>query len=225
MIKSYKVEIKPTFKQLTLFNKACGTARFIYNWALDKRIKYYQETKKSLSYYKQNLELTKLKQENEWMYDVGKFVHQNALLNLQTAFINFFRELKKDKVGFPKFKSKHKNKNSFQIDNDRFYVTENRIKIQTFGSIKLKEKGYIPLTKDIIKYCKATISEEGNRWFISIPVEISDIIKQELTNDVVGVDLGIKTLATCSNGTVFENPKVYKKYLKRLKREQRRLSK
>lgn len=221
MIRAYKTEIKPTKKQVEYFNKACGTSRFIYNWGLDRRIKYYEETKKSLTYAKQNLELTILKKENEWMYEVGKFVHQNALRNLQTAFNNFFRG-NKSGVGFPKFKSKHKDRNSFQIDNDRFYVTNDTIKIQTIGVLKLKERGYIPI--EVIKYCYAVISEQAGRWFISVIVEQEDLEKRELTEEVIGVDLGIKTLGTCSDGTIFENPKAYKKYLKQLKREQRRLS-
>jgi putative transposase len=224
MIRAYKTEIRPTVKQLKYFRNACGISRFIYNWGLDQRIKYYKETQKGLTYAAQNLELTKLKNEKEWLYNVGKFVHQRSLMNLNTAFKNFFEGLKtKRKFGFPKFKSKHHSKNSFQIDNDRFYITKDKIKIGTVGVIKLKESGYIP-TKPIKYYC-ATIFEEGNRWFISVTVEENDIvIDSNVSKEVIGVDLGIKSLAMCSDGTVFENPKVYKKNLKKLKKSQRRLS-
>jgi len=224
MIKSFKVELKPTYKQVKYFKQACGISRYIYNWGLNRRINEYRDNKVSLSYSNQSKELTLLKQEYDWLYNVGKFVHQNALMNLNSAFINFFRELKKGKVGFPKFKSKHKNTNSFQMDNDKFYITQDRIKIITIGSIKLKEKDYLPLIKDVIKYCRSTISERGNRWFISISAEVKDCDIKEVSKEIVGVDVGIKTLATCSDGSIFENPKAYKKYLKKLKKEQRRLS-
>lgn len=150
MYKAYKVEIKPNKKQLELFNKASGIARFIYNWALDQRIKYYKETKKSLSYAKQNLELTKLKHEySDWMYEVGKFVHQNALRNLQTAFDNFFRSVKKKQdVGYTKFKSKHKSKKSFTIDNE-------------YKNTHLERQGFKWVSRGKISFVTKTIMAVG----------------------------------------------------------------
>jgi putative transposase len=217
MIRSYKVELNPNKKQIELFNQASGTARFIYNWGLDRRITEYKENKKLLSYFKQNKELTELKHNNDWMYNVPKSIHQMALINLDGAFKNFFKHISR----FPKFKSKHKSQSSFQIDNDRIYITNNGVKLQKLGFIKFKEYEYIPTQG---KYTRATISKTADRWYISVGVHEEDKIKPELTEEIIGVDLGIKALATCSNGMVFDNPKVYKKYLNKLKKEQRKLS-
>lgn len=227
MIKSYKTELKPNKKQIELFAKAVGISRFIFNWALNDRITNYQETKTNTSYAKQNLKLTLLKQENiDWMYEVPKSIHQNALKHVQTAFTNFFRGLKSGaKRGFPKFKSKHRSTKSFTVDGQYYYVTEDGIKFNKFGFVHLKEKGYIP-TKNTngVKFCFCTISSENDRWFISVTVEQPEFKKKKLSKEIIGVDLGIKTLATLSDGTVIENPKAYRHYLKKLKREQRRLS-
>src|SRR4030042_2551719 len=156
------------------------------------------------------------------MYDVSKMAPQEALRDLNTAFKNFYRGIKKgQKIGFPKFKSKHKSKNTFKISFG-FYVTNSEINIPKVGRVKLKEKGYIP-TKNV-KINSMTVSKDANRWFISVQVE-QDI--PEPTNQiesVLGVDVGIKTLATCSNGQVFENNKYLKKSQKKLAHAQKNLA-
>jgi putative transposase len=221
--KAYKVGLNPSNKQRTLLEKSAGVARFAYNWGLNERIEFYKSEKKSLTAIDQHKILcSKKKTEFSWMYEVSKMAPQEALRDLDTAFKNFFRGLKQGKkVSFPKFKSKHKDKNSFRIS-EKFYVTNSTVHIPKIGKVRLKEKGYIP-TKDI-KNNSITISKESDRWYISVQVE-QDI--PELTNQiksVIGVDVGIKTLATCSNGQIFENPKYLQKSKKKLAHAQKNLA-
>jgi putative transposase len=225
--KAYKVELKPNNKQKSLLEKSCGVARFAYNWGLEQRIKLYNEEKKSISFYDQNKILNSIKEkEFPWMYEVSKMAPQEALKDLDEAFKNFYRVLKKKghkKVGFPKFKSKHKDKSSFTI-NLNFNVTETHIHIPRIGMVRLKEQCYIPV-KDVHINSMA-VSKDVDKWFISVQVEeeIPDI-KESTELDILGIDLGIKTLATCSDGVIFENPKYINKYEKRLKFRHRMHSK
>lgn len=221
--RAYKVELNLKNKQRTLLEKSAGVARFAYNWGLNERIELYKSEKKSLTAIDQHKILcNKKKIEYPWMYEVSKMAPQEALRDLDTAFKKFFRGLKQGiKVGFPKFKSKHKDKDSFRISFG-FYVTNSTINIPKVGYVRLKEKGYIP-TKDV-KINSMTVSKEVNRWYISVQVEqeIPDPINH--IESVLGVDVGIKTLATCSNGHVFENPKYLNKIKKKLAHAQKNLA-
>lgn len=221
--RAYKVELNPNNKQKTLLEKSCGCARFAYNWGLNHRIELYKSEKKSLSFFDQSKILnSKKKIEFPWMYEVSKMAPEGALKDLDTAFKNFYRGLKKgQKVGFPKFKSKHKNKNTFKI-NFGFYVTNSTINIPKVGSVRLKQKGYVPI-KDV-KINSMTVSKDAGRWFISVQVEQDIPEPTSQIESVLGVDVGIKTLATCSNGDIFENPKYLKKSKKKLAHAQRNLA-
>ena len=221
--RAYKVELNLKNKQRALLEKSAGVARFAYNWGLNERIELYKSEKKSLTAIDQHKVLcNKKKIEYPWMYEVSKMAPQEALRDLDTAFKKFFRGLKQGiKVGFPKFKSKHKDKDSFRISFG-FYVTNSTINIPKVGYVRLKEKGYIP-TKDV-KINSMTVSKEVNRWYISVQVEqeIPDPLNH--IESVLGVDVGIKTLATCSNGQVFENPKYLNKIKKKLAHAQKSLA-
>jgi putative transposase len=141
------------------------------------------------------------------------------------AFKNFFARCKKKvkgKKGFPKFKSKKNEKQSFKLDGSIYISDRNHIKLPRVGEVKLKESGYIPLDAEI-KW--VTVSVKAGKWFVSCLIEDTVKVAPAPVNEVVGVDLGIKTLATCSDGTIYENPKALKKNLKKLKRKQRQLSK
>ena len=220
---AYKVEINPNNKQRTLLKKSVGVARFAYNWGLNERIELYKLEKKTLSAIDQHKILNSIKKEQfPWMYDVSKCCAQEALRDLEKAYENFFRSLKQGKkLGFPKFKKKNKDKDSFRISFG-FNIKENFILIPKVGYVKLKEKSYIPI-KDV-KINSITITKEANKWYVSVRVEqeISEPINQ--IESVLGVDVGIKTLVTCSNGQVFENPKYLKKSKKKLVLAQKNLS-
>jgi putative transposase len=221
--RSYKVELNPNNKQRTLLEKSVGCARFAYNWGLNERIELYKKEKKSLTAIDQHKILcSKKKIDFPWMYEVSKCVPQESLRDLDNAFKNFFGCLKQGKkVGFPKFKSKHKDKDSFRISFG-FNVNNETINIPKVGYVRLKEKGYIP-TKNV-KINSMTVSKVVDRWYVSVQVErdIPNITTKPET--VLGVDVGIKTLATCSNGQTFENPKCLKKSKKKLAHAQKNLA-
>jgi len=218
--KSYKVELKPNNKQKTLFKKHAGTARFAYNWALAERIKLWKSEKKSISSIEQHRLLNELKTtEFQWMYEVSKCAPQQAIRNVDRAFDNFFRNLKKGyKIGFPNFKSKRKSCVSFYLDGS-IHIESNRIKLPRIGWIRLKERDYIPN----LPIKSVTVSERAGHWFVSTSFEF-EIPEQKTTGEIIGIDLGITNLIHTSNNEIFNNPKILKIYLKKLKRFQRKLS-
>lgn len=223
MLRAYKYRIYPTKTQEVLLAKHFGCARYVYNYGLERKIKSYSETKKSVSRFTIQADLPKLKkaEETTWLSEVNSLSLQAALVNLDMAFTRFFNE----KKGFPKFKSKHCNHQSFQVPQ------------KTVISFELK-RVYIPKFREGIK-CKfdrqfkgkiktSTVSKTPTgKYFISILVETEDTIPNKAPideNKAVGVDLGIKTFATLSDGTEIQNPKYLKKALKKLKRLQRSVS-
>jgi putative transposase len=173
-------------------------------------------------------ELNALKKtELSWMYEVSKCAPQEALRNLDKAFLNFFRRVKlkkvgefTGKVGFPKFKSRRRGLGSFRLTG-AIRLSASRIKLPRLGWLHLKESGYLPT--DGVKILSATVSERSGRWFVSLQVE-QEIAVEKAQGEPCGVDLGIKSLAVCSSGREFENPKALRKSLKKLRRAQRELS-
>ncbi len=223
--RAYKTELDPNNKQITHFIGACGMARFVYNWALDYWIKEYERGDKRTGWMKLNTKLSELKQtEFTWMYDYSNWVRVYAMRDCDQAYQNFFRRVKQGNKnpGFPKFKSKKHDKKSFTINGGEVKIKETAVRLPKIEWIRLKEHGYIPVNSD--KICYATISEENGRWYISVTVE-ETIQEQEISDQIIGIDLGIKTLAVTSDGIYYENPKTLKKAEKRLKRLDRELSK
>lgn len=221
--KTYKTEIKPNNKQKTFLMQSCGVSRLAYNWGLDLIKNDYEQGEK----YKGAIGLHKAlcaikKAQFPFMYDVSKQAPQNSLRDLDKAMKNFWRGIKNKKhIGFPKFKSKKYSKNSFRIDGANIDVTDNFVKLPKIEKIRLKERNYIPTEN--IKVLNCTISKEINRWFISVSVQ-EEIFNDNIPEEIIGIDLGIKDLATCSNGLIFNNPKYTNKYAKQLKFAQRELS-
>lgn len=223
--RAYKVEIKPNNIQKTFLNKSIGIARLAYNWGLNLCIERYKQSDKYLGAVGLHKELCAIKASTfPFMYEVSKSSPQNALRDLDKAFNNFFKGLKnKQKVGFPKFKSKKNNKQTFRIDGLNIKVEASKIKLPKISWIKLKEFNYIPTTN--VKYLNATISKEIDRYYISVAVQEEINIEDKQVEEILGIDLGIKELATCSNGEIYSNPKFTNKYASKLKREQKCLSK
>lgn len=215
MIRAIKYELKPTKSQKSKLNQSFGNCRFVYNWALDRKIKAYQEEDKKLSCFDLMKDLTRLKKEGdfEWLNLAGSQQLQQSISNLDNAFTNFF----KAKKGFPKFKSK-RNRNSFRIpqavkvdfENYKFFVPK-------IGWVKYyKDK---PINGEV-KF--ATVSKTPtNRYFVSITFETQE--QKKFGKGSVGVDLGIKDLAITSDGEIFENQKYLRQNLKKLRVEQRSL--
>ena len=224
VIKGYKTELNLNNHQKTACKKHCGAARFAYNWGLAKKMAAYNLTGKSPSAIDLHRELNVLKQGSlSWLYEVSKCAPQEALRDLDKAYANFFRRVKQgDKeVGFPKFKSRRHGLGSFRLTGS-IKVFERSIQLPRLGKLRLKEVGYIPTYG--VKILSATVSEQAGRWFVSVQVEQQVNEPLPNSNEIIGVDLGIKAMATCSNGLIFDNPKPLKAKTKQLKRWQKRLS-
>lgn len=223
--KAYKTELAPNKTQLTLLAKSAGTARFAYNWGLGKRIDEYNQTGKSSNAIAQHKQLNALKEtEFPWMYEVSKCAPQEALRDLDKSYANFFRRVKAgENPGFPKFKSKHDSKHSFRLTGSIFISKDGkRIHLPKIGCVKLKERDYIPANT---KFLSATVSKKAGRWFVSVSIEEEINPVNNAEGGVVGIDLGIKLLATTSDNMIFENPKALNKSLDKLARLQRKLAK
>lgn len=222
ILRAYKTQIDVNNKQKTLLCQHIGCARWAFNWGLNIKKKAFEKKEKIPTAIDLHRELNKLKKTDiPWMYNSSKAAPQEALRDCDKAFQNFFREIKKKnkKVGFPKFKSKKNDKQSFRL-NGTIKVLDGYIQLPRLGKIKLFEKDYLPKDSKILS---ATVSKRADKWFVSIQVEEEHKEKSQGTG-TIGVDLGIKTLATCSNKTTYENPKALKNNLKKLKRKQRQLS-
>ena len=224
ILRAYKTEVIVNNKQQTLLLQHLGCARWAFNWALAKKKEAFDKKEKIPNAIELHRELNKLKQSGvSWMYRSSKTSPQNALRDCDRAFQNFFTRCKKKvkgKKGFPKFKSKKNEKQSFRLDG-AISVESDCIKLPRIGKLKLTEKDYIPINYRILS---VTVSKLADKWFVSVQVESPDREQSKDNDRVIGIDLGIKVLATCSDGVTYENPKALKKHLKRLKRKQRQLS-
>lgn len=224
--RSYRTELDPNNKQKTYLEKSFGVSRFAYNWGLDFAKKRYESGEKHPSAIELHKELcSRKKTEFPWMYEVSKIAPQNALRNLDKAYKRFFQNVKQNKnPGYPKFKSKHNSRQSFTIDDCMLVQTfSDRIQLPKCKTkIRLKHKDYIPTSG--VKLIQATVTKEAGRYFVAVTVETEIPEPNRSGEEVIGVDLGIKELATCSDGVVFHNPKNTRKYKKKLRRAQRSLS-
>ncbi len=226
--RAYKTELDLNDKQVTACKQHAGAARYAYNWGLARRQEEYKATRKSLNAIDLHRELNALKKTDlPWMYQVSKCAPQEALRNLDSAFAHFFRRWKlkqagqyKGKLGFPKPKSKKQGLGSFRLTGS-IAVYPDAIQLPRLGRLRLKEKGYLPVAG--VKVLSATVSEQAGHWYVSVQVEQEQAIPVN-TGPVVGVDLGVKSLATFSDGIVIPNPRHLKRRLKQLKRLHRVVS-
>ena len=222
MLRAYKYRIYPTEEQKVLFAKTFGCCRFVYNWALNLKIEAYKDDKKSLgNVYLTNMLKSELKAQHEWLSEVNSQSLQSALRNLDTAYKNFFRNTKT--VGFPRFKSR-KSRQSFQCPQHC------RVDF-TSGTISIPKAKDIPAVlhrrfRGTVKTVSVSLSPSG-RYFASVLVDtdMQEVPAASVSRSTaLGIDLGIKSLAVCSDGRTFENPKNLKRSLDRLGMLQKRLS-
>ena len=228
MYKALKIEIKLTNEQKIQVNKTIGTERFIYN----EYIKYNQEQYElgnkfvsafDFSKYINNVYLLN-NPDKKWIKDVSSKSVNQAIIYGEKAFKNFFKGLS----GFPVFKKKGKNEiGAYFVKNNKkdFEFYRHKIKIPTLKFIRVKEYGYVPKNTNIKS---GTITKIADRYFLSLIIEVEDSVKATNTSSKgLGVDLGIKDTAICSDGKVFQNinkTKKVKKLKKKIKREQRKMS-
>jgi putative transposase len=228
VVRGYKTELDLNNEQRTACLKHAGVARFAYNWGLARSQEVYRATGKRPTAIHLHKELNQLKQtEYPWMYEVSKCAPQEALRDLDRAYTNFYRRvtLKKQgqwrgKLGFPVFKKKSKGIGSFRLTGS-IKVSESRVQLPRIGKVRIHEQGYIPTHAKILS---ATVSEQAGRWFVSIQVEEAREQPVCTATRAIGVDLGIKTLATLSDGTPYANPRALKHAQKKLSRLERQKS-
>lgn len=220
MIMGKKVRLYPTKEHEQKLWKSVGTARFIYNWTIARQEENYINGGKFISDNDLRKEITILKKHNlNWLNEVSNNVAKQAVKDGCEAYKNFFKGF----AGKPKFKSKKKSKNSFYNDTSKLKIKENSVLIEKVGWVSIK-KNSIPMG---CKYANPRISFDGKYWFLSVSIE-KNVIISDLTNESIGIDVGIKDLAICSNGMIFKNinkTKSVKKLKKTLKRKQRQCSK
>ena len=230
LLKSFKTEIKPTQKQIQKINKTIGTCRFVYNFYIAHNKEIYEIEKRFISgmdfqkwlnnvYLKENPEYS-------WIKEVSSKSVKQSIMNADKAFRRFFKK----ESGFPRFKKKGKSdvKMYFVKNNPKdCYCERHRVNIPTIGWVRLKEKGYIPTTKQRYVIKSGTISCKAGRYYVSVLIDMPEIEKPQLNDFGLGIDLGVKEFAVISNGVIKKNinkTAKLKKLEKQLKREQRCLS-
>lgn len=218
VIKGYKIRLLPTKEQEILIRKSIGVSRFVYNWCLDKQ-------RKSDKFIRDNelrKDLTKLKKTDEyyWLSEVGCNVIKQSAKDLCNAYKRFLNRTK----GKPKFKKKGFN-NSFYVNYESMRKTKHGVRCEKIGDIKTSER--LPKLMKDKHYMNPHIVFDGKYYYIAFVMEIN--IKQKRnTPEVIGIDLGIKSFAVCSNGTTYKNinkTHTVKKLNKKLRRLQRQVSK
>ena len=226
MLRSFKTELKPTREQAIKFNQTIGVCRFVYNLYVATNVVNYKATGKFTSAYTfskwLNNSYLPANPDKVWVKSVSSKAVSKAIMDGETAFKNFFKKI----GGFPRFKKKRDQgcKCNFVRNHETdLTVDRHRIKIPTFGYVRLKEYGYIPPGS---KPSSVTVSRKAGRYFISALVNVERPI-QVNDNQGIGVDLGLKTFAVTSDNLKVKNVnrgKRVRRLEKKLKREQRRLS-
>ena len=211
MVISHRIQLDPTIKQAVYFKKACGTARLTWNWALAEWQKQYKAgLKPNGRSLKQQFNQTKY-QQFPWMKEIHRDSHAQPFLNLQKAFVSFF----KHKTRYPQFKKKGIH-DSFYVSNDRMWVKGKRVRLPVLGEVRMTET-----LRFQGKIQGAVVSRSADRWFIAIQVDVENLKKDRVSDRVVGVDLGLTNTVVCSDGQVFQAPKPLKTQLKKLRRASR----
>lgn len=230
MLKSFKTEIDPTREQIAKINKTIGTCRYVYNFYVSYNKELYENSGKFISGRNfsvwLNNEYIPNNPDKQWIKEVSSKSIKKSIEDGNTAFLNFF----KHKSNFPKFKKKNNSnvKIYFVKNNKTDCLSErHRIKVPTLGWIRLKEKGYIPTSKDGFIVRSGTISYKAGKYYISVLIDMPEQNIQINNNPGIGIDLGLKDFAICSDGFIYKNinkTNNIRKIEKRLKREQRKLS-
>ena len=223
IVRGYKTALTLNNAQRTACLQHAGAARWAYNWGLTRKKEVYEQTGKSISAMELHKELNALKQTDiPWMYEVSKAAPQEALRDLDKSFKNFFRTVKQQKGrkwGYPRFKSKKNGINSFRLTGV-IHVFEDAIQLPRLGTLRLQEHGYLPVNTHIFS---ATISHQAGRWYVSVQVSEEQPEPIPATNDPIGIDLGVKVMATISDERIIPGPKAHKRHLKQLRKANKRL--
>lgn len=220
MILGRKVRLFPSEEQEKALWRSAGTARFVYNWTLARQEENYNNGNKFISDNDLRKEITQMKKEDEyrWLSEVSNNVAKQAVKDACDAYKRYFKKVSEK----PKFKSRKRSKPSFYNDNMKIKFRESSVLLEKVGWVSIK-KNQIPLGK---KYSNPRVSYDGKYWYVAVGVEMEKP-ELELTGESLGIDVGIKDLAVCSNGKVYKNinkSKEVRKKEKKLRRLQRQVS-
>ena len=220
--KAFKYRLYPNRAQEELIQKTFGCVRYVYNHFLEERIAAYKENGENRTFFQQNKLLTGLKQEHDWLREPDKNALQYALRDLNAAYRNFFVGYKTG-VGFPKFKSKKNDRKTYSTVGSRIQVKENGIVLPKLGITKAIISRKIPKDNRIIS---ATVSQNASgKYFVSILTEYEIDIPEREIETAVGLDYSSPHFYVDSEGNEADMPHFFRKWERRLAREQRRLSK
>ncbi len=222
MTLAHKIALVPTLEQETYFRKACGTARFAYNWGLARWNELYAAKEKP-SAFSIKKELNSIKSEQfPWMYEVTKCAPEAALADLGAAFRNYFRDRNK-KTGKhakrPTFKKKGRCRDSFYVSNDQFVIEGKRIRLPHIGFVAMRES-----LRFEGRILGAAVCREADRWFVAVQVDVEEEPVKRKNQAPVGIDLGVLHAATLSTGRYYDAPRSLARNLRKLRRLSRRLS-
>jgi putative transposase len=226
MLKAIKIRIYPTDEQVHYISGLLGTCRFIYNNLLAYKIHQYNENKHSVSFSELGKQLVNIKSEYEWIRLSHSKVLQQSLINLEKAYSSFFN----NGAGFPKFKSKKDNTHSCRFPSDAFMgINGNRISlIKQLKDIHFKcsrkDEIYLNKNQNIVRSITLT-KTNSNKYYLSVLIDKPNKVLPKPSNDVVGIDLGIKDFIIDSKGNHYENIKIRRNNEKKLIKLHRQLSK
>lgn len=217
MLKAYKYNLVPNIKQQIVLNKTFGCVRFFWNKQVELFNSYDKENNPHIAFKTS----TELRNENEWMKEVSAAAIQQKEIDFKEFKRQRFSSIRKKKISNPSFK-KRSSRQSFRLPNQKFTILENHIRLEKIGKVKfVKDRG---LPNDF-KLMSVTVSKDTTgKYFASVLIE-TEIKHYEKTGNNIGIDVGIKELATLSDGTVIKNPKWFRNSQAKLKRLQRRVSK
>lgn len=229
MIKSIKIRLNPNNKQVTKLFQYANTARFAYNWALAKEKESYDNNNGFISDTKLRKEFTQLKRTNDysWLNNVSNNVTKQAIKDACNAYKRFYSK----HSNMPKFKSRKHTLPSFYQDTVKIKFSDTHVKLeglakskkpnkQKLNWIRLAERNRVPTN---CKYKNPRIKYDGMNWYVTVGIEYANPFDTgPPNNDGVGIDLGIKDLAICSDGTIYQNINKTKK-IKKLEKRKRRL--
>src|SRR3989440_9470916 len=187
MIKAHKIRLHPTPEQANYFARAAGTARFVFNWAVAEwKTQYEAGGKPSAKALKKQFNAIR-REQFPWSYEVTKCAVEGAFMDVAAAFKNFFEGCKGGRsVGYPQFKSKKRSRQSFYLANDKFTVGDHWIEVPKLGRVNMAES-----LRFAGKILSARISKTADWWFVSITVELPDVVPETNTKPAVGVDVGL----------------------------------
>ena len=221
--KAYKFRIYPNDEQKVLFAKTFGCVRLVYNHWLDRKIKQYEEDKTSVTYTICAKEMAEMKKTEEYAFlkEIDSVSLQQSLRHLDTAFQNFFKQ---PKTGFPRFKSKKRNKNSYSTVciNGNITISNGYLKLPKIGQVRLKQHRAIPSE---YKLKSVTVSQTpSEKYYASILFEYKNQVQEQELHEFLGLDFSMHELYKDSNGNEPCYPRYYRQSERKLKREQRKLS-